>query len=238
MKIRVANIEAERDDIRATYDQALTDHAAEKTTVNENVNMLNNIIQQQIPLVKCGRDCRERWFESSKRRMGSGGSIVTVRGEPDRTTIDKGSKAAHNGHIICDAAMLENDQGLAGNYSELFIGLYGVSYQVVIEERDGIFAPGSKMVEITNLHGTISHCLSFTRLSHDKGADEEFLKLFEKCWGIYLNLANSAMSGKTAQEVVRAFNADKAVERALVRMREICDEIVRAEKARLRPHCE
>ncbi|PQE02892.1 kinesin motor domain-containing protein [Rutstroemia sp. NJR-2017a BVV2] len=231
LAIRNANTETELQYFKAKYNQALSNHTAEKKALTENINMLNDKIQEQSLLIEPAIDIRLRFMECSKRRLGSSGIINKVRGEPDRAIIDKGTNAARCGNAMIDANMLTADSNRGKKYSEIFSEIYGFSYITVYQGRTGVFATGSKMLEIINLHGTMAHCLSFTKLSHNKVEDKNFLNLFEKCKNLYNNLKKSS---KPDSEIVQALNNSQRVEVFCVTMRRNCADIVRAEKAGLR----
>jgi hypothetical protein len=219
----------ELDDTKAKLEKALIEHTTEKTALNKTINILTNELNTQSRLTSLLIKIRLRFFESSKRRLSSSG-IVKVRGEPDRAIIDEGNRAVHGGNVIVDTIILSNHPGLGKQYDKLFEEIYGKSYKSVYEERSGMFAT-SKVVEIMNLRGTMAHCLSFTKLSHDEDQDTVFLGLLDKCKNIYNELRKS---GKSTSEVIQAFNEDQEVEGYCVIMRRICAGTVDAEKARLR----
>ncbi|KAF7853574.1 uncharacterized protein EAF02_011879 [Botrytis sinoallii] len=109
--------------------------------------------------------------------------------------------------------------------------MYGVSVDEVSQGRDGKYRLGSKRVEIADLRGTMSHCCSFSELTHSKEMDYRFDILRSQCDIIYQQYLAQLGSAAKAQD---AFNENPIVDAQLIAMRNISDHIVGLEKQRLR----
>lgn len=174
-------------------------------------------------------------FLNQATRRNSRGNYTAVRGlkVTDAGAIERGSAAVHGGDVRTDAFMIRNNihSKFKDGYESLFLRIYGVSVDEVSQGRDGKYRLGSKYVEIADLRGTMSHCLSFSELSHDQGMDYSFDGLRFECNSIYHEYLGQFGSVAKAQD---AFNNDQVIDAHLIAMQNISDHIVGLEKQRLR----
>ncbi|KAF5873976.1 uncharacterized protein Bfra_005443 [Botrytis fragariae] len=174
-------------------------------------------------------------FLNQATRRNNRGKYTAVHGLKftDVGAIERGSAAVHGGDVRTDAFMIRNNihNKFDDDYELLFLRIYGVSIDEVSQGRDGKYRLGSKHVEIADLRGTMSHCLSFSELTHDKEMDDRFDGLRYQCDMIYQEYFAQLGSAAKAQD---AFNNNQDIDVHLVTMRNISDHIVGLEKQRLR----
>ncbi|KAF7909271.1 hypothetical protein EAE99_011486 [Botrytis elliptica] len=174
-------------------------------------------------------------FLNQATRRNNHGNYTAVRGLKviDVGAIERGSAAVHGGNVRTDAFMIRNNihNKFSDGYESLFLRVYGVSVDEVSQGRDGKYRLGSKHVEIADLRGTMSHCCSFSELTHSKGLDDRFDILRSQCDIIYQQYLAQLGSAAKAQD---AFNENPTVDAKLIVMRTISDHIVDLEKQRLR----
>ncbi|KAF7948705.1 hypothetical protein EAE96_007899 [Botrytis aclada] len=173
-------------------------------------------------------------FLNQATRRNDRGKYTAVRGlkVTDVGAIERGSAAVHGGDVRNDAFMIRNNiHNKFDDYESLFLRIYGVSVNEVSQGRDGKYRLGSKHVEIADFRGTMSHCCSFSELTHDKEMDDRFDGLRDQCDSIYQEHLAQLGSAAKAQD---AFNNNREIDAHLITMRNISDQIVGLEKQRLR----
>ncbi|KAF7913508.1 uncharacterized protein EAE98_011533 [Botrytis deweyae] len=174
-------------------------------------------------------------FLNQATRRNNHSNYTAVRGikVTDLGAIERGSAAVHGGNVRTDAFMIRNNihNKFNDGYESLFLRVYGVSVDEVSQGRDGKYCLGSKHVEIADLRGTMSHCCSFSELTHSTEMDDRFDILRSLCDIIYQQYFAQLGSTAKAQD---AFNEDPTVDVHLIAMRNISDRIVGLEKQRLR----
>ncbi|TGO60011.1 hypothetical protein BCON_0039g00420 [Botryotinia convoluta] len=174
-------------------------------------------------------------FLNQATRRNNRGKYTAVRGlrVTEVGAIERGSAAVHGRDVRTDAFMIRNNihNKFKDGYESLFLRMYGVSVGEVSQGRDGKYRLGSKHVEIADLRGTMSHCCSFSELTHDKKMDDRFDGLRYLCYIIYQEYLAQLGSAAKAKH---AFNNNQDIDAHLVTMRNISDHIVGQEKQRLR----
>ncbi|TGO57227.1 hypothetical protein BOTNAR_0206g00160 [Botryotinia narcissicola] len=226
----VLGLSATEDELESTR-ASLTDAYTEIESLEYKLNGKNH---PNHDLRTLAVNVRLRFLNQATRRNNRG-NYTAVRGRKvtDVGAIERGSAAVHGGDVRTDAFMIRNNihNKFKDGYKSLFLRVYGVSVDEVSQGRDGKYRLGSKFVEIVDLRGTMSHCLSFSELSHDQGMDYRFDGLRFQCDFIYQEYLGQSGSVAKAQD---AFNNDQVIDAHLITMGNIADHIVGLEKQILR----
>ncbi|APA10564.1 predicted protein [Sclerotinia sclerotiorum 1980 UF-70] len=176
-----------------------------------------------------------RFFNLSTRRNDFG-SYTTIpdRGSTNVDAIDRGSAAVHSGNVRIRAFLIQTDSSdQFKNYSELFKTIYGVTPLEVAQGAEDKYSFDSKNTEIANLRGSMAHCLSFSKLTHDLIKDSWFERLREQCETVYQRYLKELGSAANAQ---KQFDNDAIVGRTLIQMRSISKHITWLERQRRQAH--
>ncbi|TGO41386.1 hypothetical protein BHYA_0022g00250 [Botrytis hyacinthi] len=226
----VLGLSATEDELESTH-ASLADAYTEIESLEYKLNGKNH---PNHDLRTLAVNVRLRFLNQANRRSNHG-KYTAVRGlkVTDVGAIERGSAAVHGGDVRTDAFMIRNNihNKFKDGYESLFLRIYGVSVDEVSQGRDGKYRLGSRYVEIADLRGTMSHCLSFSELSHDQEMDYRFDGLRYECDSIYQEYLGQLESVAKAQD---AFNNDQVIDANLITMRNISDHIVGLEKQRLR----
>jgi hypothetical protein len=185
------------------------------------------------PLVNIGVAIRKRFWENAKERRDMG--IV------NEITIETGNKAAHQGNIVADTAMIllgrmmdiSSSIRTAKEVIEQFETLYGVRYELV-KGRWGSFR--TREQEILNLSATVASCCStyfpWTQTWEDGDRDSvQFCRLTRECVAAHKYFFAAFSPASKSQ---KAFDGDPEIGCKLQEMRVVVGGIVKANFGRRR----
>lgn len=176
-----------------------------------------------------------RFFNLSTRRNNFGNfTLIPERGITDVRAIDRGSAAAHSGSVRAHACMIIKDSnGLFKNCGEIFKAHYAVTHEEVFQSIFDKYSVDSKNTEIANYRGSMAHCISFSKLTHDSEGDNRFKTLRKQCEVKYQShLKNSA----SAAEAQKKFDSDGSVGGMVIEMKRISKHIAWLERNRIKDH--
>ncbi|KAK6601516.1 hypothetical protein H4I96_06857, partial [Botrytis cinerea] len=174
-----------------------------------------------------------RFFNLSTRHNNFGNfTPIPERGITDVGAIDRGSAAAHSGNVRAHAYMIIKDSnGLFKNCGEIFKAHYAVTHEEVFQSKFDKYSMDSKNTEIANYRGSMVHCMSFSKLTHDSNGDNRFETLRKQCEVKYQShLKNSA----SAAEAQKKFDSDGSVGGMVIEMKKISKHIAWLERKRLK----
>ncbi|ATZ54263.1 hypothetical protein BCIN_10g02780 [Botrytis cinerea B05.10] len=174
-----------------------------------------------------------RFFNLSTRHNNFGNfTPIPERGITDVGAIDRGSAAAHSGNVRAHAYMIIKDSnGLFKNCGEIFKAHYAVTHEEVFQSKFDKYSMDSKNTEIANYRGSMVHCMSFSKLTHDSNGDNRFETLRKQCEVKYQShLKNSA----SAAEAQKKFDSDGSVGGMVIEMKKISKHIAWLERKRIK----
>ncbi|KAF7879229.1 hypothetical protein EAF04_000426 [Stromatinia cepivora] len=138
-----------------------------------------------------------------------------------------GASSPYGGNVRADAALLIINSSHRSNFEQTFQEIYGVALDDVKQGCADKFAPQSKVTEMVNLRGTMSHLGCFTEHTPDRDADDRFLTLAEYCESEY---ECSIQRSSTVLQTAKTFSNDSEIIEACNTMHEICDAVVERTK--------
>ncbi|CAD6456172.1 ca0b2f15-9b0a-4fe4-8403-b4b4f5e8bf2e [Sclerotinia trifoliorum] len=165
-------------------------------------------LESKLKYLSCTRDFSALVMATSLRflnlstRRNDFGSFTTIpdRGPTNVDAIDGGSAALHSGNVRIHAFLIQTDSSdQFQKYSGLFKIIYGVTALEVAQGAGDKYSFDSKNTEIANFRGSMAHCLSFSKLTHDRIKDLGFEVLRERCETVYQRYLKELGSAAKAQ---------------------------------------
>lgn len=188
-----------------------------RTTVNDLKSQLSSLevdMEKKEPLVKIGAAIRLRFLEYGRELIHQ-----VARNELDLTLIAEGNAAAHKGNGIADAALFE-----AGLIPDAYFvdceSLFNDLYQKRPEHFGSV---GSKVARILNCQATVNVSKATNRTNDSVAQRDE-----------HREKTDLLLLGYQGIFTKEEFETDDAVERHILRVEELADEIAKIDRGKRR----
>lgn len=190
-----------------------------------NLLELEERIRLQEPLVKVGVAVRRRFIEQAKIFWSQNNPSSD---EPDQSAIAAGNQAAHGGNVLADAAMFELELLDVDQHQSHFQRLYDIPWY------DCLLSPpwNASTLTMKNFYGTMASYGAFNASSSmSKVMDLRFSLL----WASTTRLLTNIKLAGYDEEFTLPLSSRKGLDKSLVEMRQMTEDIMRRGQASREP---